>query len=360
MTGCVQKIGLLGLMLIMTSAPTAEAQVFRGTSDASAAVALQDSLFVVADDENNVLRVYEVKGRPEPVFSLDMTGFLHTDSGHPEADIEGAARIGERIYWISSHGRNKDGKFRPSRHRFFATAIRRDDRHIRLVPEGKVCTTLARELIDARGLAPLRLERATAMDMAMSKKKRQRLAPKAEGLNIEGLCASADGRTLFVGLRNPRPRGRAVILPLTNAAAIIERGAKPEFSEPLFWDLRDLGVRAMAYARFHRAYLVVAGPHDGKGRFDLYRWTGVRTDLPEPIQRLDATLPGFSPEALVTWEDHPRLWLLSDDGAMRVKVAGQQDCLPGELLPNGTCQNKHLLDPMRKTFRGAWLTLSDK
>ena len=41
----------------------------------------------------------------------------------PEADLEGATRIGDDIYWITSHGQNKNGKNRPSRHRLFATAV---------------------------------------------------------------------------------------------------------------------------------------------------------------------------------------------------------------------------------------------
>ena len=34
----------------------------------------------------------------------------------PEADIEGATRVQDRVYWITSHGANNDGEVRPSRH----------------------------------------------------------------------------------------------------------------------------------------------------------------------------------------------------------------------------------------------------
>ena len=40
------------------SGPAGEKLVFRGASDASAAVAISNDTFIVADDENNVLRVY--------------------------------------------------------------------------------------------------------------------------------------------------------------------------------------------------------------------------------------------------------------------------------------------------------------
>ena len=37
--------------------------------------------------------------------------------------LSGAAWLGDRIFWIGSHGRNRDGKYRASRHRFFAVRI---------------------------------------------------------------------------------------------------------------------------------------------------------------------------------------------------------------------------------------------
>ena len=101
--------------------PAGEVLVFRGASDASAAVTIGEDMFIVADDENNILRVYNINKPGLPVFSFDLTEFLGINPEHPEADIEGATMIGRRIYWITSHGRNKDGKMRPNRYRYFAT-----------------------------------------------------------------------------------------------------------------------------------------------------------------------------------------------------------------------------------------------
>src|SRR4051812_47763733 len=95
--------------------------IFRGMCDASAAVALDDDLFAVANDEDNTIRVYHAaKGGP-PVSSVDLSAFLRVDPKFPETDLEGAAWLGDRIFWMASHGRNHDGKFRASRDRFFAT-----------------------------------------------------------------------------------------------------------------------------------------------------------------------------------------------------------------------------------------------
>ena len=103
------------LMYCSVGCDAEEVLVYRGASDASAAVAVSEDMFVVADDENNILRVYRTDVGGMPVETFDLTEFLGTEREHAEADIEGATKTGNRIYWITSHGRNKDGKRRPNR-----------------------------------------------------------------------------------------------------------------------------------------------------------------------------------------------------------------------------------------------------
>src|SRR5262245_22778125 len=94
-----------------------------GLCDASAGVALDEGYFAVADDENNTLCNYR-NDRSGPASTVsNVSLFLEVKESKPESDMEGAAWLGDRIYWIASHGRNKDGKFRESRHRFFATKL---------------------------------------------------------------------------------------------------------------------------------------------------------------------------------------------------------------------------------------------
>jgi len=209
--------------------PAAEALIYRGASDASAAVAVGEDMFIVADDENNILRVYKTAKGGLPLFSYDMTEFLDIEPEHPEADIEGATMIGPRIYWITSHGRNKDGKMRPNRYRFFATTVKVENGNVTITPVGTPCKTLIHSLVKTESMRRLRLDRATRFDATeLAKKERKKLAPKEEGLNIEGLCASADGRTIYIGFRNPRPVDRvtsytkALVVPLNNPKQLIE------------------------------------------------------------------------------------------------------------------------------------------
>jgi len=116
---------------------------FPGACDISAGVDLTSSLFVVADDENNVLRIYNRDKPSLPVEKVDLSSFLQIEPDHPETDIEAATRVNQLVYWITSHGRNKDGKTRPNRYRFFATALRTSGDRIRLEPIGTPCITLA-------------------------------------------------------------------------------------------------------------------------------------------------------------------------------------------------------------------------
>lgn len=327
--------------------------VYRGTSDASAAVAVGEDTFVVADDENNVLRVYHLGGGL-PAASYDLTAFLEVDQEHPEADIEGATKVGDRIYWITSHGRNKDGKLRPSRYRFFSTMVKIENDRAVVQPIGKPYKDLVHRLIKTEAGQRFNLNRATCLDAReLDEKEHKKLAPKREGLNIEGLCASADGKVLYIGFRNPRPMGKALVLPLINAEAVIEQGDEPAFGDALLWDLSGFGLRSMEYSPFHKTYFIVAGRHDEGNEFALYRWSGKKDGHPILLRKLSSSY--FCPEALICFENSSQLLLLSDDGTVPIKILDTSECKEGELNKDGTCPNKFLIDSNRKTFRAMWL-----
>ena len=334
--------------------------VYRGASDASAAVVIDKDMFIVADDENNILRVYKTSQGGLPLFSFNMAEFLSIEPEYPEADIEGAAIIGQRIYWITSHGRNKDGKMRPNRYRFFATTVKVENGNVTITPVGTPCKTMIHSLVKAENMRHLRLDRATRFDATeLTKKERKKLAPKEEGLNIEGLCASADGRTIYIGFRNPRPVDRvtnhkkALVVPLNNPKQVIEDCEAPIFGQPILLDLAGLGIRSMEYSHFHKEYFIIAGSFDESPKFALYRWSGKKERPPVLVRQLSQS--NFSPEALVTFKDSDKLFMLSDDGSLEIKVGGAWECMKGEFRRDGTCLNKYLIDPKKKTFRGIWL-----
>src|SRR5687767_126916 len=92
------------------SAPPTEV-VFEGMCDASGAVALSAQRMIAADDEDNVLRVYDVDRGGAPLATADVSAALGLPlkgkkrPHHPEVDLEAATRLGDRAYWLTSHGR---------------------------------------------------------------------------------------------------------------------------------------------------------------------------------------------------------------------------------------------------------------
>jgi hypothetical protein len=335
---------------------------YYGMSDASAAVAVSDDMFIAADDEDNVLRVYQANGACLPVSTYDLTEFLGVEPEHPEADIEGATTVEDRIYWITSHGRNKDGKMRPNRYRFFATSLKAQNGNVTIEPVGTPCRTLVHNLVGTAVGRRLGLDQATQLHATeLAKKQRRNLAPKEQGLNIEALCASADGQKIYIGFRNPRPydratsRAKTLVIPLNNYRQVVDKGHLPVFGDPILWDLGGLGIRSMEYSHLHGAYLIVAGPHDEGPGFALYRWSGQIDAPPVLVRRLQLDKLGLTPEALVLSRNSAKILLLSDDGTLPIKVAGPSECMQDEFRSDGTCLNKYLLDVNKKHFRAVRL-----
>ena len=277
-------------------------QVHEGLCDASAAVALDAQHFVVADDESNRLTVYR-RGAGRPVGHVELDAFLKTGK---EADLEGAAQMGGRIYWIASHARNSAGKRREDRLRFFATAAR----GATLAPVGRPYTALLDDLLAAPALAALHLADAAA-----------RAAEAEGGLNLEGRAAGPDG-SLLIGLRNPVPQGRALLIPLLNPAELVEGRGPARLGNAITLDLGGRGLRSIE--RVGSGYLIAAGPSADAGSFALLRWSGRPADAPLPVALELGTL---RPEALFAWPDG-QVTLLSDDGGLMVGKKACKDAAP--------------------------------
>lgn len=363
-TKVVLFVLLCGVTGLSFSDSAQEAITYYGASDASAAVAVSEETFIVADDEDNVLRVYKTNQTSlpvawPPVFSYDLTPFLGIEPGYTEADIEGAAVLDDTIYWITSHGRNTDGKMRPNRYRFFAVKVKVQNQNITINPVGVPCRTLIHSLLKADNMRHLGLDQATRFDAKkLTKQQRKNLAPKENGLNIEALCASTDGNTIYIGFRNPRPSSKAIVVPLNNPKQVIEKQQPPIFADPLLWDLKGYGIRSMEYSHFHKAFFLIAGPHnDQPANFALYRWSGQKDDSPVLVWEIHSDKCNFSPEALVTFKTSAKLLLLSDDGSLVVDVSDASECMRGKLRKDGKCLNKYLTNPDKKHFRGIWLEL---
>jgi acyl carrier protein len=327
--------------------------LFSGICDASAAVALTQRLFAVADDEDSVLRIYDADRGGEPVRSVDLSETLfppdelkqgkrrnekdkkqHESAEQaagtapaegkprrvPESDIEAAARVGDVAYWMTSHARNRAGKRKDARLLFFATTARDGNEDLRLLGRG-YAKLLEDLLADAR---------YARFDLAAASER----APKDPGgLNLEGLGERPEGG-LWIGFRNPVPDGKALLAPLLNPERIVE-GERARLGDPILLELGGLGIRSLSRWRGHT--LIVAGSHAEGGEAQIFSWDGRAS--PTAVPGLD--LSEFNPEGFFSPEDRDEILLLSDDGAVE---SDGQEC-------------KRLDEPSRKRFRGRWIAL---
>ncbi|MGB3507659.1 MAG: DUF3616 domain-containing protein [Microcoleaceae cyanobacterium] len=303
-----------------------------GVCDASAAITVGDeSIFLVADDEDNILRIYEGKKSGKAVAEFDVNHYFTNNPDKDEIDIEATSHIGENIYWITSHGLSKKGKFKPERRNFFATKLNQTENGYNLEQVGHSYTKLVDDLINSEKLKKYNFEQAS------------KTATKQKGgLNIEGLSSTPNQKELLIGFRSPIIDGKALIITLLNPESLVtQENGTAEFGDPIELDLGGLGIRFLEYWPGQNKYVISAGAYDGTDGFYLYLWSGNACDKPEKMK--DLKLPkGFTPEAIIIYPHlQNELQILSDDGS--VKRDGKTECK--DLDAN--CEDKF--------FRSMWI-----
>lgn len=276
---------VLATLSLFAGLASANAQTteYRGLCEASAAAFIDEVHFVVASDETNRLQIYE-RGKPDPIGDgIDMEKFTSFD----KSDLEGAAGIGNRVYWISSHSFKKDGEDKAKRKVFFATRVERKNGKPTLVGTGHVIKSLRDPIAKAAGVDP-------------------------KDLNIEALAATPEGG-LLIGLRQPLRNGRALLIPFKNPSAVIDDNAPPELGAAISVELKGGGFRSMELIGTSPArYAIVAGPvSDSPEGFKLFRWGG---DNQDPVEVRPLAFERFKPEAAMLVPGKALLQLLSDDG----------------------------------------------
>jgi hypothetical protein len=319
----VRFIRLGALLLALGIAPVRAAEPvleFRGLANASAAVRVGEDRFLAGCDENNVLQLYRNTGG-NPQASFETSPWLGLTTRNGEADFEGAARLGDVVFWLGSHGRNKSGEKRPDRQRLLAVRVVEPSGggSVRLEPVGEPVMTLVEQMAAASTLTRFGLAEAS-----------RRPPEEPGGLNLEGLAAGP-GDSLWLGFRNPVPEGKALLVPLENPLEVIA-GRPARFGEPQLLELGGRGIRDLVWTG--RDYFMIGGAAGGGGKSQLYRWAG-EASAPVPVGK--AFPKSLNPEALVVFgsAESPRLLVLSDDG--------------------GRSANE-TWDFARRTFRAVWVT----
>lgn len=254
---------------------------YKGIANPSGAVALDCDHFIVADDEDNLLRIYHRKVTEKPLQTIPLkdvfTGEI-TDGTDLEIDLEGATELGGRHFWIGSHSASRKGKHRPARHRLLALHITRDvDGKFAAEAEGSIYKSLIDDLEQDSRFDSYHFNEAGT------------LQPKAIGaLSIEGLAATPE-HGLLIGFRNPLSGGeikgdrlvggKALLINLLNPFEVIS-GQAAIFGDPIELDLGGFGIRDIVQRKKYK-YLIVAGPYHENDEDDehkkentqLYSWS---------------------------------------------------------------------------------------
>ncbi|MFI8004260.1 hypothetical protein [Streptomyces sp. NPDC086010] len=323
---------------------SADTRYLTGSSDASAAVDVGGGYAVVADDESNTLRLYDLAASGAPVRTWDVASKLGVSK---EIDIEGAARVGNTVYWTGSLGNNKDGEYKADRNTVFTTTVTGSGASTQLTV-GRSYRKLRDDLVA--------WDEANGDRFGFAAGTEDGEAPKQiDGFNVEGLeFAPGSTTTAYVGFRAPlvppKSGGKALIVPVTNFDKVTGSGAKAVFGTPIELDLGGLTIRDIRKNAADQ-YLIVAGSweaDDNSDPYALYSWDGVAGHA--PVRR--ATLPTTDPggwEAVVSVPDltvaGARAQVITDAGA-------------ADLYGDGT-EAKDLDYAEWKKSRATWFTVGN-
>ncbi|MCG6133494.1 MAG: DUF3616 domain-containing protein [Nostoc sp. LLA-1] len=300
--------------------------------DSSGAIALDEQHFVVADDEDNILRVYQANISGKPVVRIDINNYFTNNPDKSEVDIEGATEIDGIIYWITSHARNKNGRFKQERHQLFANKLKSSKDKV-FEQVGKSYTQLViKDILNENKLKKYQFNNA------------EKLPPKEPGgLNIEGLTITPN-KELLIGFRNPIFQDKALLISLKNPLDLLEKeGVIPIFGDVIELPLDGLGIRSIEYLKSENQYIIVAGAYDGSEQFALYQWSGL-DESPQLIEGIDFPAD-FRPEAVLFYPNRTNeLHLLSDDGTIKRN---------GDI----SCKKIKNQEDSQKYFRSIWVRI---
>ncbi|NOT85306.1 MAG: DUF3616 domain-containing protein [Methylococcaceae bacterium] len=295
---------------------------YTGHCNPSAAVALDKEHFIVADDEDNQLRIYAKTSPSQPLQTLALADIFSgdiEDGEDLEIDLEGAAEIDGTYFWIGSHSTSRKGQERPARQRLLALTLTVGDQGQFIAhPAGQIVTTLLAALAADARFKPYHFKQARSIQ-----------SKSIGGLNIEGLSATP-AKSLLIGFRNPLQggkikqdrliNGKALVIELLNPFAVI-KGQAALFADPIELDLQGLSIRDICW-RKNQKYLIVAGPyHDNlpnkkqpREKTQLYSWSTKSGKLKQ-LKQID--LEDLNIETAIFYPGQPdSVQLLSDDGQL--------------------------------------------
>jgi hypothetical protein len=323
------------------------------SNEASTVIALDNDYMLVANDEDNILRVYDRNESGAPVKEFNMSANLGLND---KADIEGSARVANRIYWVSSHSNSGSGAIQPNRRRLFATDVAGTGVNTTLTYVGRY-DSLRDDLIawdanNGHGLGANHYGFAAATQPGVGSED-----INSNGFNIEGLVMAPNNTTAYLCFRAPivppSQRQYALIVPVLNFTTLaISNGnaGSAQFGAPIELDLGGRAIRSIDKNN-NNEYIIAAGPASSGSTnlptdFKLFGWLGNPTDAPVELI-VDLTIAnntGGSYESIVSVPDN----LL---GAVGIQL----------LLDNGDTQwfGTPSSETNHMKFRSDWFTVTN-
>ena len=284
-------------------------QEVEGLYEPSAAEQMPDGrIFVVEDEVAHSVAILTI--REDGTFDVERLKPKHffkpvSEDGIPE-DFEGSATDNDGyVYITTSHSRETDGKAYPHREKL-----------IRFKMEGNEAVEMAvyGDLVaDILAAHPDALESLRAINVK-----------EENGFNIEGIAFDRNKEKLLIGFRSPQDYGKAVLLTVENVKDMFEQGSKAVIGEEsVVLDLKDSGVRGMAYIPKLDGYLIISGPtsRDRSINFGLWFWSGksedqaVKVSIPGPDNAINLT-ECVSP---IQFAGKELVLLVRDDGKKKKK-----------------------------------------
>ncbi len=260
----------------------------QGSCDASAMADVGGGYFYVADDENNILRLYNSQLSGMPLRTVNAEGFAN---GSEEYDVEGAtvSDDGKTIYWITSLANSKKGKEKPYRNRAFTTKIN---------GSGAEATLTSGAYSEKFRDAMIKFGDDNGWNFTASASYANSMIPKRiDGFNVEGLTLKTDGNgAAYIGFRAPcvpkkgvtptsSNRKYAVMATVENFEQIFSGSGKssttPQVGAPVLFDFGGLGIRSIE--RVGDYYVIIAGLFEGGGTPKAYLWDGTTNENADPI-----------------------------------------------------------------------------
>ena len=317
----------------------------QGSCDASAIADVGGGYFYVADDENNILRLYNSQLSGMPLRTVNAEGFAN---GSEEYDVEGAtvSDDGKTIYWITSLANSKKGKEKPYRNRAFTTKIN---------GSGAEATLTSGAYSEKFRDAMIKFGDDNGWSFSASASFANSMIPKRiDGFNVEGLTLKTNGNgAAYIAFRAPcvpkkgvtptsSNRKYAVMAAVENFEQIFSGSGKssttPQVGAPVLFDFDGLGIRSIE--RVGDYYVIIAGLFEGGGTPKAYLWDGTTNENADPITVNGGHLTEMSlaleniavggdghPEALTARQEDNKLYLniVCDGGSADMYNDGKEN-----------------------------------